>query len=162
MRLTLARKRQIDILLPTVLATIAGIYAFRKKGADYRILVIAVLGAFLVSYIIVTQVTKMIYASGPSAVAVPPGAESFNGMPMAQRLRDDCYDFFSMRDYSLYEDFLKLTDGQIIQVYNAFNKNFFAEYNETLTQAIADEGFGWVYGGLKDSVLSRMQSLNLQ
>lgn len=162
MTLTLARKRQLDILLPTLLAAIAGIYAFRKKGADYRILLTAVLGTFLVSYIIVTQVTKMIYASGPSAVPVPAGAENYNGLPFAQKLRDDCYDWFSMRDYSLYEDFLKLTDGQVIQVYNAFNKNFFAEHNETLSQAIAAENFGWTYGGLQTSVLSRLQGLNLQ
>lgn len=166
MALTLQRKRQIDILLPTLLATAAGVMVFRKKANDWRLLIAAIIGAFVLGYIITSQVTKIAYSQGPAAVPVPanePQAQSFNGLPLAQRLYDDIYTW-GVRNGAPYRDLMNLTDGQFIQVYNAWNKTFFAEDNETLPVAINGESVGLdvSFNQIKPLVMARFARLNLQ
>lgn len=162
MALTLQRKRQIDILLPTLLATAAGIMVFRKKANDWRLLIAAIIGAFVLGYIITSQVTKIAYSQGPGAVDVGNDAvaQAYDGLPLATRLMNDIYSW-GFRDYTPYEDLMKLTDGQIKQVYNAWNKNFYSKDNETLPVAISGENFGIIHDSLKKQVLARFQTLQL-
>lgn len=161
MPLTIQRKRQIDLLLPTILATVAGVLAFRKKGAEYRILIVAVLGTFIVAYILTTQITKIIASAPPSSVPDMPGAENYDGTPLAKKLYDDIYEIFGFHDFDIYRELADLTDAQLIKVYNAWNKNFYAEDKETLPVAIAGEEFGIWNDNLQRNILNRFSALNL-
>jgi len=162
MALTLQNKRRIDILLPTVLACIAGVFAFRKKNGDWRILVAAVLGGFIVSYIIVSQVTRYIYANGPAPVPTGADGKNYDGLPLAQRLHEDIYSL-GFRNDAPYQDLLALSDGQFIAVYNAWNANFFSQDNETLPTAIAGENSGWftTFKDLQAALKVRFEKLGL-
>lgn len=161
MALTLQRKRQIDILLPTLLATVAGVLVFRKKAGDYRLLIAAVIGAFILGYIITSQITKIIYTKGPDAAPVPAGAENYNPSSLAQRLYNDISCWVCLHDFDVYRELAGLSDAQFIKVYNEYNKNFYSKYNETLAVSIAEEGFGIANESLKQSLMQRFKSLRL-
>ena len=160
--LTIQKKRQIDVMIPTVLAAIAGIYAFKKRGATWQTLLVVVIGAFIVSYIVVSQITKYIYTSGPMQLPVGADAQNYNGKPLAERIQVDIYSW-GLRKVAPYKELLSLSDGQLIAVYNAWNENYFGKDGETLTAALAGEWSSWTgeFYTLRDQILERFSRLGI-
>ena len=86
-------KKNIDLVVPAVLAGAAGFYAFRKSG-NWKIIVAVVLIVFIVAYIVTTQITKRVYVTKPHDV--PPVADystsdcaDYDGTSLAKLIKDD-------------------------------------------------------------------------
>lgn len=151
-------------MLPLLVACGITYYAFKKKGSDYRVLLVALIGGFVVSYIIVSQVTRAIYMTGPAEIPTGADGQNYNALPLAQRLYDDITEWIGFRDDSPYKEALTLSDGQLIALHNAWNKNFYGRVGgKTLYQAIEGENGGWFldFATIREQLLDRLQRLGL-
>lgn len=81
---------------------------------------------------------------------------NFDPAPIAEQCFQafDGIDFSSKKQAAL-EELEKLTDNQLIMVYNYFNENL-ADPDWTLLGYIEDE---WMWGDLKNDVINRLRNL---
>ncbi len=162
MQLSKQNKRTIDTLTPVVVAAGVGFVSFRKSK-DWRFVVATIIIAWLIAYILTSQVTRFFYLKGPAELPTGAGAETYDALPLTTRLKDEIYSW-GFRDDAPYQELLSLNDAQFIKVYNAWNANFYSKDSETLPVAIAGENSGMftTFKSLQASLAARFTKLNLQ
>lgn len=164
-------KKAINTFLPITLAGAAGLMAYNKK-ADWKMLLVVVGIAYVLSLVITKTATKLIQdvANRPDEVTPPPVVigggipAGFNPDSWAAQLRDDVYTIFSTRDKQLYQQLAAMNSSQLVAVANSFNRNYYHEHNETIVQAMKAEAYGNDWFGTTvasdaANVIARLQAL---
>lgn len=167
-------KRTIDNAVPAVLAGVAGFIAF-KKGANWKIVVAAIVIVFIVAYIVTTQVTKNLYVNKPKDVPLvkdysTDDCKDYDGTSLAKLIKDD-YDpgflgsIFHTGSAATYNQVLSLSNCQLIRLYNYWNQNYYAETGKTLKGVFMymnENGFlrGVANGDLLNAIVNRLASIN--
>lgn len=155
-------KKTIDIILPTVAAALAAYYLYRGKKSGKEIAIVAVI-AWVLSYIIISQVTRMINRQGPAQKATGGTCDNYDPSGLANRLKEDITCVFCKRDLDIYKEMMALPDCEFITLYNYWNKNIYANLKKTLRVAIEDEGgVNIPFQSLQEAISDRFQRLNLQ
>lgn len=138
-------KKAIRLYIPILLACGIGMYAWQKK-ATWQVLLIAVAGGWLLSWLMISQALKLIgiSASRPGKVDVPVGniPVNFNAKHWAERIAKDAYApilGISVRDESLYSELAGMTDAQLVAISNAWLDAFYGEHKEQVYEAIDAE-----------------------
>lgn len=170
-------KRTIDNAVPAVLAGVAGFIAF-KKGANWKIVVAAIVIVFVVAYIVTTQVTKNLYTTKPHDVPLvndysTDDCKDYDGTSLARLIKDD-YEppglfgtFFHAGSEATYDQVLALSNCQLIRLYNYWNQNYYSQTGKTLKGVFMwmnENGFirGLANGSLLKAIVARLESMNLQ
>jgi hypothetical protein len=137
---------------------------------EYKNIVIALIVTVIIVLIIYFVGKRAGKKYIPSSVDLPSdtptgGNYTFNPGPYTDALYQDIYEKVGLRNKQAYTDFLNLGNSQIVAVYNDWNKRYYSEDNETLTQAIDGEYFGisiYDWTSIKSQILSRLAALNLK
>jgi len=124
--LTKTVKNTIDLSVPAILAG-AVAYMLLKAGKGWQFVLIASGIAFLVAYIVTSQVTKAAYLAGPAAK--PGGNANYDPKELIDGIYTDCTCTFCFRQKTLYTTLLGLTDAQLISAYNYWNANYYSQAN---------------------------------
>ena len=162
MALSLSEKKNIDLLAPTVLATLVAGGMIIKKQKDYRVLLLVIVGVWLASYLVTTRITKSIYENGPAPVPTGGGCDNFDPKPFTDAVKDDVYSgILTARKVQPYKDLLKLADCQLIKVYNDWNDRYYALDKETIKVAMSGEITGIEFDSLRTQIFSKFQTLGL-
>lgn len=149
MAFTKETKKTIDLLVPAVLTAYVGYFFYTKNGKNWQSIAIAAGIAFLLSYIIVSQITKAVYAAAtkPEDLDIKPDLSSggtgsvFNPATYTDRLKKDIYSY-GFRDASIYADLVALSTAELVQVYNDWNERYYSLDSETMIQAMNGESYG--------------------
>ena len=162
MPLTKDDKKSIDLLTPVLIMGVAGFYAYRKTK-NWQMIALVLVAAYLLGYIVTSQITRRIYLSGPAPVPTGGGCASYDPSLICVEAHKDIYSW-GFRDLSPYKKMLILADCQLISVYNYWNKVYYREDRETLPQAISNEGSFGVFDdeNVKQPLLQKFQRLGLQ
>lgn len=139
MALSKNSKRTIDYTVPTLAAGVAAYLAYRNNKQAKDIAIIAGI-VLVIMYIITTQATKAIYLTGPAQVPTGGGCSDYDPTTLANSLKKDITCVMCMRDVSLYNKILELSDCETISLCNYWNKNIYPDVEKSLPMAIADEG----------------------
>jgi len=131
----------------------------------------------LIALVVTVIIVLIIYFVGkragkqytPSEVELPPdvptgGNYTFNPGPYTDALHEDINEMWGLRDKKAYTNLLNLGNSQLIAIYNDWNKRYYSEDNETLTQAISGEYFGisvYDWRPIVTQLLDRLKALNL-
>lgn len=161
--LTQTTKKQIDFLLPVLLAAIVAFITF-KKQKDIKFVVSAGIITLVLGYIITSQITKGLYLKGPAQLPTGPGAENYDPKALIDSIHQDIYCKFCIRNRDLYNQLIARTDAELIKCYNYWNAQYFADDKETLTGAIAGESgfFDSNFGEQQKAMALKFSRLNLQ
>ncbi len=164
MALTKPVKNTLDFALPSLVAGIVGFTIFSKKK-DWKFVLIGTGIAFLLSYIIVSQVTKAFYTNGPAALPTGGGCENYDPTALIDAIYEDCTCTACFRDKELYTTLLGLSDCQLITAYNYWNKNKFASAGSvSLPIMIAQQGNFWDsdFEQQQQALSAKFKTLSLQ
>ncbi len=144
MQLSKQNKRTIDTLTPVVVAAGVGFVSFRKSK-DWRFVVATIIIAWLIAYILTSQVTRFFYLKGPAELPTGAGAETYDALPLTTRLKDEIYSW-GFRDDAPYQELLSLNDAQFIKVYNACGKFSLHETADLIRKAklLVSHDNGWM------------------
>lgn len=126
--------------------------------------------------VVVLGIILFIYFSGraagrkfvPKDVIIPSDTQpigstgNFNPGPYTDAVYNDINTFLP-HSTAPYDDLIKLSNSQLVAVYNDWSQRYYSKSNETMVQALKGESslfnVAWVYG--VDAVLKRFASLNL-
>lgn len=145
-------KEITDILLPSAAAFLVFRYAKKETGNLKESIIYAVL-SFVLAYVITQKATtsmtteiktvnvKDLNPNGTPGSGTIGDAQGFDGGPLAVRLRADIYSW-GTRDKDLYKQIANLSDAELMQVYNAYNKLFKAQDKEGMITAMSSENYG--------------------
>lgn len=171
MALDRSTKKAIDLTAPVLLTGIAVFYSM-KRTKDWRYLVAIGLISFIILYVLITQATKLLItvAERPDHVNVPPDASggidsAFDASPWVENLHDDLYkSWFSAftRNTSLYENMSKLSNANLVKIYNLWNDRYFDEEKETIVAAIDRDYFYGAAFNYAKNVNDRLKGMGLQ
>ena len=161
--MTHSQKKTVDIVAPTLVSGGVVWYLFGKYK-DWRILVAGAVVAWVIVYIIVSQITKVAQVNGPAPVPTGGGCDDYDPKALTDAIYKDVSCNFCLRDKQLYTTLLGLADCQLRKVYNYWNATYYNENNQSLPVAIADES-SWLdsqFGFQQDAIKAKFQTLNLQ
>lgn len=135
---------------------------------QYKWWIIGIGGGIIILAILFVIVYKKGKLWRPDDVKLPPdtqpgGATNFNPGPYTEAVWKDLDCIFCTHDAAPYEALMKLSNSQLVSVYNDWNKRYFNKNNETIIQAMNGDWSGWNLNWehtLKDALL-RFESLNL-
>lgn len=169
MALTHSTKRTLDYTIPTVGTGIMA-WVLIKQKYRWEVLIIGIILTFILLYVVVTQVTKKMYTSGP--IEIPTGngqvdpavTENYDPTALIQGIYNDTTCYFCLRNRDLYDQLIALTDGQFVKAYNYWNSNYFSQTHATLPQQIAAQSNFWdsLFGQQQQSLAARFAKLGLQ
>jgi hypothetical protein len=86
---------------------------------------------------------------------------SWNPGTITDSLYNDISCIVCIRNNKAYEDFVSLSNSQVVAVHNDWNKRYFSKDKETLHQAIDGEYSVGEGSGLMKAATDRLQSLGL-
>lgn len=104
----------------------------------------------------------------PGKVDLPPdtqpgGATNFEPGPYTEAIWKDLDCVFCTHDSAPYEALMRLSNSQLVSIYNDWNARYFKKNNETLIQAIEADFTVWnsTWATTASNVITRLESLNL-
>lgn len=174
--ITQKNRRIIAMALALVLASYFGYRQYAKNNKDYKLIAVWFAAIFGVSYVMATQLLRLIPESPtPDPVAPPPGSAykpgemdaatgSFDVLKFVKPLYDDIYAApWVPRNTAIYSDMLSLSDKALVDCYNYWNKHYYSRDNESMTQAIAAEVISFwdtSFRTVRDELVKRLKTLN--
>ena len=161
--MTHSQKKTVDIIAPTLVAGGVLWYLFGKYK-DWRVLVAGAVVAWVIVYIIVSQITKVAQVNSPAPVPTGGGCDDYDPKSLTDALHEDITCSLCFRDKSLYTTLLGLADCQLRKVYNYWNANYYSDVKESLPVAIAKESsaFDSQFGYQQAAIKAKFATLNLQ
>lgn len=166
MGLTKTTKNAIDFTAPTVGAGILCVVMFRYK-VNWKIILGAAAIAWLLLYLVTTQLTRVAALQGPAPVPTGGGCDDYDPKALMDSIHEDLTCTLCFRKENLYTDLLALADCQLIKCYNYWNANFYPEDKQSLPKAIAAPGTWTSLSGtftnqLQPQCADRFKTLSLQ
>ncbi len=162
-------KKNIDLLLPLVLAFGAGYLYFTKYGAKkWQGLLIVIAGVFLASYLATSRITRAIRDAAPGAASLPydlntKGCDSYDATAVVKAVYDDSEAWF-FRSNDPYEQLTVLSDCQLVKAYNTWNKTYYHQSGgKTLRTIISSQPGAGInrFAQLKSTLESRFAKMSL-
>lgn len=136
--------KSMKIYLPVVVAGGAGYVAWQKK-ASWQVLLIVMGAAWLLSWLLAKTTLNLVADTQdkPKQVDIPAGAlpASFNGKVWADRLYNDISCFICTRDKDLYRDMVNMTDYELLDIANHWNRHHYTKDKETMALAMRREWY---------------------
>lgn len=164
MGLSRSTKTTIDLVTPSLVAGIVAYVLFTKKK-DYTVLLAGAAIAFLLSYIIVSKITKAIVSSGPAPVPTGGGCDGYDPKGLIDAIYEDCTCHICFRKKELYTQLLGISDCQIRTAYNYWNANYYGSTgNKSLPVIIMEQGnsFDSAFEELQRGLAAKFNTLSLQ
>lgn len=136
-------------------------WEFLNKNKRY-IFVIIVAGGIL--YYVYTQGKN----KSPKDVVLPPdiqpnGASNYNPGTITDRIYNDINCVFCLHTSAPYDEALKLSNSQLVSVWNDWNKRYWKKNKETLSAALLGESsINQIWGNVTKTLVDRYKSLGLE
>lgn len=133
----------------------------------------------LITFVAVLAVALIIYFAGkkagkatlPQEVKLPSDTQNqnrqenptFNPGPYTDAIYQDIYEVLGMHNKAPYVELLKLSNTELVAVYNDWNKRYYSKDKETIVQAIKGEWTIWNFESdiRMKSVVDRYNALGL-
>lgn len=163
MALSKSTKTTIDLLVPTGLAGAAAWFLFTKTKKIEYVLAGAVI-AFVLGYVVTSQLTKAAFTNGPAPVPTGGGCDDYSPVSLVDSIYEDTTCTLCFRKRELYDTLLGLADCQLIKCYNYWNEKYYTDSGKSLTQQISSQSsfFDSNFGQQQSAIALKFSTLNLQ
>lgn len=176
MTFTQENKKTIDISTTVIIMAIVAWYLWKRK-TDPKYLAAYVVGAGLLGYVLISQITNTIIdaANKPDLIENvndPSSAADWDPKPVTdalyQELNPSWWDSFQgNHNLDSYQNALNLGNDGLTKVYNDWTSRYWSDDNKSLTGTLTTYTIYWGLGNggdaitLRDQLISRLNYLNL-
>lgn len=156
-------KEEIDKIIPLLGSAYVAYYLYKEKENDVKKVALYSLVAYATLYFLTSYITESAYKKSEPPVPTGGGCDTYSPNSLAKQLKEDIDCSLCLRDRSLYQELISLSDCQLITLYNHWNKEYSDDFG-SLPIAIKGEGNYWdkQFKTQQEAIADRFSRLGLR